>query len=324
MSGAANLLRTLLSTPGPSVGIEIASGRITGVALARDRRGLAVTAHATEALPAGVVKPAINETNVPDPAAATEAVRRVLRRLERRPTGVALVIPDAAAKVSLVRFETTPPRAADLEQLIRWQVRKAAPFRIEDAQVAFTPGSPVGEKGREFVVVLVRRDIVEEYERVAANAGAHAGVVDLASFNLINLALAGGPPGAGAGDWLLIHVASDSSTLAIVRGEHLIFFRNRTADAEGDLADLVHQTAMYYEDRLEGAGFTRAILACEEGSLDGPDVPTLRRTLAERLGTDVETLDLQKAVTLTDRISASPELVDALAGSVGILLGARW
>ena len=38
-------------------------------------------------------------------------------------------------------------------------------------------------------------------------------------------------------------------------GEHLVFFRNRAADGEAGLADMVHQTAMYYEDRLSGAGF---------------------------------------------------------------------
>ena len=46
----------------------------------------------------------------------------------------------------------------------------------------------------------------------------------------------------------------------------MIFFRNRAADADGSLADLVHQSAMYYEDRLEGAGFARVVLA---GSASG-------------------------------------------------------
>ena len=55
------------------------------------------------------------------------------------------------------------------------------------------------------------------------------------------------------GDWLLVHVTPglhdpDSSTAT------LIFFRNRSDDAEGTLADVVHQTAMYYEDRLKAPG----------------------------------------------------------------------
>ncbi len=39
-----------------------------------------------------------------------------------------------------MRFEQVPARAQDLDQLIRWQVRKAAPFAIEEAQVSYVPG----------------------------------------------------------------------------------------------------------------------------------------------------------------------------------------
>ena len=50
------------------------------------------------------------------------------------------MLPDTAAKLSLLRFEKVPAKAQDLDQLIRWQVRKAAPFKIEDAQVAWVAG----------------------------------------------------------------------------------------------------------------------------------------------------------------------------------------
>ena len=67
--------------------------------------------------------------------------------------------------------------------------------------------------------------------------------------------------GRPAADWLLVNVAADYASIALLRGPHLIFFRNRAADTDGTLADLVHQSAMYYEDRLKGAGFARVILA---------------------------------------------------------------
>ena len=57
-----------------------------------------------------------------------------------RPRRIGLVVPDLVAKVSLVRFEKVPPRAADLDQLVRWQVRKTAPFPIEEAQVSSCAG----------------------------------------------------------------------------------------------------------------------------------------------------------------------------------------
>src|SRR6185503_16765807 len=143
-----------------------------------------------------------------------------------------------------------PERARDLDELIRWQVRKAAPFRIEDAQLSYVPGLKAADGSTEFVVVMARRDVVREYETACEEAGAQAGIVDLSTFNVINAVLAG--PGAPSDDWLLVHVTHEDATMAILRGRHLVFFRNRTAEGEGSLADMVHQTAMYYEDRLSG------------------------------------------------------------------------
>ncbi len=86
------------------------------------------------------------------------AAHRRCERLGTRPRRVALVIPDLAARVSLVRFEQVPARREDLEQLVRWQMRKSAPFPIEDACVTYSPGARQ-RGGREFVVVLARRDV---------------------------------------------------------------------------------------------------------------------------------------------------------------------
>ena len=97
------------------------------------------------------------------------------------------------------------------------------------------------EGGREFLVTTARRDIIEQYERVCSAAGANAGLVDLASLNLINAALASAAQ-AAAGDWLIVNVAQDYATLAIVRGKDVIFFRTRQLEADGDLADLVTNT----------------------------------------------------------------------------------
>jgi type IV pilus assembly protein PilM len=308
----------IFASPRPTVAVEIAARRVTAVSIARRGDGALLAHHATEPLPPEAVAPALTTPNIADRAAVTEALKRALGRLAGRPRRVALVVPDVVAKVSLVRFDKRPPRADDLEQLLRWQVRKTAPFRVEEAQLAYTPGGPPAEGGHEFVVVLARRDIVAEYEAVCAGAGVHAGVVDLATFNLINLALAAAPHGER--DWLLVHVTLDYTTIAIVRGPHLVFFRTRQSDTEGELADLVHQTAMYYEDRLGGAGFGR-ILLCGASSLDGrAGEDGIRRELETRLGTPVESIDPRQVVSLPDRISAGPALLDSVASPLGLLL----
>jgi len=103
-----------------------------------------------------------------------------------------------------------------------------------------------------------------------------------------------------------------------MRGSDLILFRSRSADAGGSAVDLMHQTAVYYEDRLKGTGFSRAFvvgIAYARG-----DVDQVRQSLEERIGTTIESVDPQQVATLTDRISAPPALLDALTPLVGVLL----
>ena len=128
--------------------------------------------------------------------------------------------------------------------------------------------------------------------------------------------------GAPTDDWLLVHVAADYATLVIVRRGRVIFFRHRGADGEESLADLVHQTAMYYEDRLSGRGFAPRVPRGRGRRPRGAaGADKARRALAERLNAKVEPLDLSGVATLADRISASPGLVDQLAPLVGVLAG---
>jgi len=311
-----------LASPPPPAAVEITPQRVTAVAVADQGRARVLTGHATVTLPQGAVDAALNAPNVHDASALAGAIRSALDQLSPRPRRIALILPDTVAKVSLLRFEKVPARIQDLDQLIRWQVRKAAPFRIEDAQVAWLPGIVLPDGGREYLVTTARRDIVESYEKACAAAGAYAGIVDLASFNLVNLAAAAQGGNMPPGDWLLIHVATDYATLAVIRGEHLIFFRNRTTTDESDLADLVHQTAMYHEDRLGGGGFARIVLA-GASSRGSERVDGLRRHVEERIGTRAESIPFSSAVTLRDRIAAAPELVDTVAPSVGVLLRER-
>lgn len=312
--------RSFVAAAPVSVAVEIAKHRVSAASIVSRDGGLTVAAHAVEALPDGAVASALNAPNIVNVSVVADALRRAFDRMGVRPRRVALAIPDSVAKVSILRFERVPDRAQDLEELVRWQVRKAAPFRLEDAQVTFVPGAHAPDGGREFVVLMARRDIIQEYEAVCTAAGAQAGVVDLSTFNVINAVLAG--PNQPADDWLLVHVTPDDATLAILRGADLVFFRNRTADVEGSLTDLVHQTAMYYEDRLSGRGFGRVFLAGGApgtGSEGDRDAENLRRALEQRLGTRVDAVDTREAAALADRISAGTELLDALAPLVGLI-----
>ena len=319
---SSNVLGGLFRTPAPTVAVAIGSGHVTAVQLARRGRAPRLGAHARIALPAGVVTPAVTGPNIADADAVVTALEAAFGDLPRRPARVALLLPDSAAKVSLVRFANVPARRSDLRELIRWQIRKAVPFPVDDAQIACAPGRRTSDGEQEFVVAVARREVVEEYEQVCARVGAHAGLVDLEGFNLINAALLPGPV-ADARDWLLVHVASGASTLAVVRDGHPLLFRHVAPDG-ARIADLVHQTAMYYEDRLGGGELARALVTGEalvdEGSSTGGAV---RRVIEERFRIAVEPLAARLTSLLPEPGAADHAALDALAAPIGILLRGR-
>jgi Tfp pilus assembly PilM family ATPase len=314
------MIRDLFQTSAPDVAVEIDHAHVAAARIGWRANQAVITAHATEPLPPGAVVPGLSALNMPDVPAVAQTVARALSQLGgAKPTRVSLVVPDTVAKVSLVKLEKVPARSADLQEIVRWQLRKTAPFPIDQAVLSISPGARGADGANEFVVALARADVIHQYEQACLMAGAHAGLVDLSTFGVINSILAGAS--APAGDWLLVHVTDSYLTLAVVRDNALLFFRNRSEEGEGTLADLIHQTAMYYEDRLNGGGFARVMIAGSARLPGGAD--SIRRGIEDRLRVSVEPVDPRGAAALQDRIGASAELLDVLAPLVGMLLRER-
>lgn len=304
-----------LHTPPPTLGLHIDPRRVTAVHVERDGGTPVIRAVGTSVLPAGALVPSLTATNVLQREALVNAIRAAVEQTGVRARRVALAVPDTAAKVSLLSFETLPAHARDLEQLVRLQLRKTIPFAVEDAQVAWTRGGTLGAT-TTLVVTAMRRDLVEEYEGACAAAGLHAGTVDLATFNVVNLALLG-QGAVGGGDVLLVHVTTGYASLAVLREGALIFFRTRPSDAAEPVADVVHQTRMFYEDRLGGQGFARVVLVA------GQDVEhrdALARNLGDLFGAAVTPLSLQGLAAFGDRVTATDGLVGQIAAPAGLVL----
>ena len=313
-----SLFPSWIASPPPDAAIEIATDRVA-VAVAADRgSNLVVQSFAAEALPVGTVTPSLTAANIHNRSAVVTALRSALDRGGIRPRRVALVIPDLAAKVSLVRFDTLPARREDLDQLVRWQIKKAAPFPIEEAVVTYSAATLGTDGGAEFVVLTARRDVIAEYEAICDELKLYPGIVDLATLSVVNLFLGAGVP---SGDWLVVHIRPDYTSIVIMRGENVIFFRNRPEGDEAAIADLVHQTAMYYQDRLSGERFSRVLLG-GGGRVPGA-IETARRSLEERLGVAVEPIDPTRVAALTDRVTVTPDIMDILGPLVGMAVRTR-
>jgi type IV pilus assembly protein PilM len=301
----------------PSVAVELAGRRLTVVELGRGTSAQ-IVGYASEPLPEGAIVPGPTGLNVPSVPAVADILRRGLERAGVRGSArAAIIVPDNVARVSMVPFEQLPAKAADAEQLIRWKLKKATPFPIEEAQVSWFVAHTT-DTGPMIAATVARRDVIAQYEAIATTAGLHAGIVDLASFNVMNAVIGAGA--ASASDWLLVTLAPEATTLTIGRGSDLMFYRHRAGVEDEGLSALVHQTAMYHEDRLGGTRFSRVWLC---GGGVGPAAEDARRELRDRLGVPVEVVDVRGASELGARINASTDVLDALAAPVGVLLRDR-
>ena len=173
MSQSSRKSAWLTATP-PNVAVEIASRRVTVVELSQSGGGPFVSAYASEPLPADAVTPSLVGTNVPAPDFVAQALGRAFDRAGiRSPRRAALIVPDSVARVSLLTFEQVPARSSDLDQLIKWQLRKATPFPIDEARIDHMLAH--AERGATtFATVVARPDVLAQYEAVTTAVGIHA------------------------------------------------------------------------------------------------------------------------------------------------------
>ena len=224
------------------------------------------------------------------------ALGRVLEQVGR-PRRVGLVVPDPVAKVSLVQFRAgaaarAGPRSAD-------SLAGAEGGAVSDRGGAgqLRRRARVRRTGQEFVVSLARRDIIEEYEG-AVRGGRRARRARRSLDVQCHQRRARRQPAPPAGDWLLVNVAPDWASIAILRGPHLIFFRSRGADARRHAGRSRAPDGDVLRGPPAGRGLRRAC-CCAAPPAPAPqqagDVEQVRRSLEERLATPVETVDPRAA-----------------------------
>ncbi|HEY2843762.1 MAG TPA: hypothetical protein VGJ09_08935, partial [Bryobacteraceae bacterium] len=107
---------------------------------------------------------------------------------KRRPA--AMILPDYAARVSLLDFDSFPSNPEEQQALVRFRVKKTVPFDIESAAVSYwaQPASvKAGSKKIEVVAVTVALEILARYEAVFRTANLHPGLITTASLAALNL-----------------------------------------------------------------------------------------------------------------------------------------
>jgi hypothetical protein len=318
----------------PLVAVQISPGRVAAVRVrppASLRKGAdarpVVAAHREIVLPPGAEIPSLTHPQVFDTGPLEQAVETLLREVAPRETRISLILPDSTARVSLLKFGRMPATRQEVLDLIRFRMQKVLPFRMEEAALDFQLLSN-GNEEPEFLVTLIQRPVLFQYERMFQRRETIPGLVALDSFHLANLlARSGGIGGAEAGDRAVLNAAEGYLTVLFFREGRLNFFRSKQlSDEERALPERLHagirrelaSCSAYYREHLSGPGLACAALRVVEGDPDA-----ILKISQEEMGCPVQILDPSRAVVLPAGAGASEGLWQRLAPALGAVAGRR-
>lgn len=292
-----------------------ARGRI-GLAINRDQIALAVV---TRDGKSAVLERC--EVLAVDPAGDAEAVYAALRAagLPRLPASVVMQSEDY--KLAMVEVPDVPP--AELRAAMRWRLKDAIDFRVEEAiiDVFEVPARNRGGTGRMMYAVAARRSAVERYAAALTSVPSFD-VIDVPELCLRNLAA--GLPGA-AGGIAILHFGDAGATMVLVRGSTFYFARQMdfetiqrgaaspNADSQLDTTGIVlelQRSLDYYESHFDQPPITK-IAVSPGGSRADALVAALKRDTSF----EVHALDLNSMLNLATPVE--PEIQSACVMAVG-------
>jgi Tfp pilus assembly PilM family ATPase len=270
----------------PPVALEIDRGRLTLVRLRPNGRALpaleAFRVHQTVEHAAGAT---MFKPNLGPLDELARQIRELFAASGTKPGRVSLILPDNLAKVSIVTLPEKPANRGLLREMLRFKLRRSIPFRLEDAVISSHALPGIGPE-QHYLVAVMLRSVVEQYEAALAAVGARPGLVDLCTPSLFNLVRPALQKAAATGaDAALLNCTRGYFTLMIVRSDRVVFFRCKSyaagedEDIAGRLAVLSRELASslsYYTDKLGGAGVGTLFVRSTAPSLDEV-VPVLRR-----------------------------------------------
>src|SRR5262249_50831462 len=129
-----------------------------------------------------------------------------------------VILPDYAARVTLLDFDSFPSTAEDQLSLIRFRVKKTIPFDVDSASVSYFV-QPSSSKGKvEVVAVSVAVEVMARYEALFRSAGFHPGEITTSALAALNLY-------HGSGVGVVAKLAGRVLTVIVLDGEILKLFR---------------------------------------------------------------------------------------------------
>jgi type IV pilus assembly protein PilM len=220
------------------IGLDIGSSSIKLVQVKVARKSKSLQNFGIEPLPPGVVV----DGAITNPAAVSDAIRNLVKRIHLRGKDVAIVVP--ANAVIIRRLQIPAMEGAALAEQMEWEVKQNIPYARDEVIVDWeilVPRTPEGQM--EVVLVAAKREVVESYFEVVRAGGLNPVVVDTNAFALGNAIEE--TIGFGANETnAIINVGARFSTILIIRDGKPVFHRNVASGGDTFTEAIRHRLAV--------------------------------------------------------------------------------
>ncbi|HEX8068551.1 MAG TPA: hypothetical protein VF546_01280 [Pyrinomonadaceae bacterium] len=241
-----NPLAKILKPRWPSAAVGLTGEVAAVVALDRRRDTFVVRRAGYVPLPAGLLRPAFEESNVADVGELAETLGELVRSTglqKRRRWSVAL--PEAATRTTILTMETSAGSRGELEEMVRWKTERAFGHALEELRIARERLRPDAQGRARYLTTAVRLTVLAEYEAAFALLGWHAGLILPRHAGEAWWLMRGSPPA----DSLLVSGHAEGFTAVLLRAGQPLLVRTIACDPE-DRADELYRFLLFYRDRV--------------------------------------------------------------------------
>ena len=337
-----------------ALGLDIGSSSVKLVHLKEGKRGYQLLAWGEAPLP----PEAVVDNQLMNSAAIVEAIRELVAQQKVKAKDVASGV--RGHSVIIKRISMPFMSQEDLDESIQWEAEQYIPFDVKDVNIDTQILTPQADAAGQMDVLLVaaKKDMINDFTSVCAEAGLTVTVVDVDAFSVQNAFEASYPQAPGQ-PVVLINVGAAVTNINIVANGLATFTRDITVGGNAFTEEIQKQLNISAEEaealKVGGQGESDAVVPQEverviqgvadqmggeiQRSLDfhaatAPDVhptrvylsggtariPALFKVIEQRAGVPVEILNPFKNIEVDNR-KFDPAVIMNAAPAAAVAVG---
>jgi type IV pilus assembly protein PilM len=278
-----------------AVGLDIGSSSVKLVQLKEKKGGFQLVAFGSAPLP----PEAIVDGALMNSAAIVQAIQELAAQQKVKTKEVAIGVRGHSViikKISMPRMSQE-----ELDESIQWEAEQYIPFDVKDVNIDTQILTPEGDAAGQMDVLLVaaKKDMINDYTSVCAEAGLTATVVDVDAFAVQN-AFEANYDGLGEDTVVLVNVGAAVSNINVISRGVTTFTRDITMGGNAFTEEIQKQLNISYDEaealKVGGQGESDAVVPQE--------VERVIQGVAEQMGGEIQrSLDFYASTAADGKIT---------------------